>query len=317
LTEVPFFFEHGGLVPPSDHPEDEETHTSTGPADPGPPSGVPHPCLVVLGGPVVARTFELGRTATVIGRSSKATVHLDDQGISRLHARVRISGDGFVVEDLKSANGTFVNGHRVTAHRLQEGDKIQIGKTALRFTYLDAVDKEYTSRLYDAALYDQLTRTFNRRYLVDRMEIELAYARRHGSPVSLLMIDVDHFKQVNDSYGHIAGDEVLSTLATIVRGALRAEDTLARYGGEEFAVLLRGLDLGSAQHLGERLRALVEGSPFERNGARLAITVSVGVAAYPAGEFATPDELLSAADQALYQAKRAGRNRVAVQSVRK
>jgi diguanylate cyclase (GGDEF)-like protein len=164
--------------------------------------------------------------------------------------------------------------------------------------------------MYDAALRDALTKAYNRKYFLDRLETELAFARRHTSPLSLLMIDLDHFKRVNDTYGHLAGDFVLANFAKVALSALRAEDVFARYGGEEFGLLCRGVQLGNGGLLGERVRAIVEQSPFDYEGRRIPVTISVGVAAYPEINAETGLQLIAAADEALYQAKRTGRNRV-------
>jgi diguanylate cyclase (GGDEF)-like protein len=164
--------------------------------------------------------------------------------------------------------------------------------------------------MYDAALQDGLTRAFNKRHFLDRLAIEVAYARRHTAPLTLLMLDVDHFKQVNDRYGHLAGDHVLVQLAQIIEGERREEDLFARYGGEEFAVLCRGVSLGAALIFAERVRGLVQGATFEHQGVKMPVTVSIGVAVHTA---AAPDgatQLVADADAALYSAKRGGRNRV-------
>jgi diguanylate cyclase (GGDEF)-like protein len=178
------------------------------------------------------------------------------------------------------------------------------------FTYQDQVEESFQERMYDRVLRDELTKAFNRKYFLDRLETELAYARRHGSALSLLMFDIDHFKRVNDTYGHPAGDYVLARIAKLAGSTVRAEDVFARYGGEEFSILCRGVGLENAGVLGERLRALMEGSVFELDGARVPITISVGVAAHPAIPVENGLQLIAAADEALYEAKRGGRNRV-------
>jgi two-component system cell cycle response regulator len=169
--------------------------------------------------------------------------------------------------------------------------------------------------MYDAALYDALTKAFNKRHFLDRLPIEISHAKRHRTPLSLLMIDADHFKQVNDRYGHVAGDHVLTTLARIVRGTLRAEDLFARYGGEEFCVLCRDTPLANASGLAERLRAKVETFLVEHEAQRIPVTISIGVASWldqPDGAM----KLISDADEALYEAKRSGRNRVVARAAR-
>jgi diguanylate cyclase (GGDEF)-like protein len=268
--------------------------------------------LVVLAGTNVGEMYRLEGVEVVIGRASNATVRLSDDGISRRHARVFAEGAAFMVEDLGSANGTMVNGVRIAGKQaLEDGDKIRLGPTTiLKFGYADDIEESFQQRMYDAALRDGLTGAYNKKYFLDRIDSELSYARRHHFDLSLLMFDADHFKRVNDTYGHLAGDAVLVKLSQIGMGALRQEDIFARYGGEEFAILCRGVKLQHAGVLGERLRGSVEAAVFEHEGRRMPVTISVGVASYPTSPVETPSQLIAAADNALYEAKRCGRNRV-------
>jgi two-component system, cell cycle response regulator len=268
------------------------------------------PYLIVLAGENLGQMFRLEQPETILGRSSDATFRLPDDGVSRLHAKVTQTADEVWVEDLKSVNGTLINGQRIARALLRDGDKIQMGSTTiLKFTYSDELEEDYQLKMYDAALHDGLTKAYNKPYFRDRLPTETAYAVRHGTPLSLLMIDVDHFKRVNDGHGHPAGDFVLSKLAQIIAGALRTEDLFVRYGGEEFAILCRGVKLDNASVLARRLRALIESSAFEFEGKRIPITVSIGVASCVRTEDAGA-QLVSDADAALYEAKHAGRNRV-------
>jgi diguanylate cyclase (GGDEF)-like protein len=267
--------------------------------------------LTVLAGSNVGEMYRLEGDETVIGRANGVHIRLNDDGISRRHARVYRQGSQILIEDLKSANGTMVNGEAVMRHALQDGDKVRLGTTTiLKFAYNDQLDEHFQQRMYDAALRDGLTKAFNRKYFLDRLETELAYARRHNAALSLLMFDVDHFKRVNDTFGHLAGDYVLAALAEIATQTIRTEDVFARYGGEEFAVVCRSVPLGNAGILGERLRSAVNGFTFQFEGKRIPITISVGVAAHPDLPIETPAQLIAAADEALYEAKRGGRDRV-------
>ncbi len=266
--------------------------------------------LIVLAGTSLGQMFRVEQNVTVIGRAADAAIRIEDDGVSRKHARVVQEGNQVFIEDLESANGTFVNDGRVARQVLRDGDKIQMGSTTiLKFTYGDELEESFQQKMYDAALHDGLTGAFNKRHFLDRLPTEIAYARRHRTPLTLLMFDVDHFKQVNDRHGHVAGDHVLATIAQLVTATLRAEDLFARYGGEEFAVLCRGATLEKASVLGERIRARVETYLFAHHGDRILVTVSVGVAGFVDHADATT-QLIAEADAALYRAKRSGRNRV-------
>src|SRR6185436_1818600 len=187
------------------------------------------------------------------GRGQKAHIRLFDDGISREHAQILIEGNQIILQDLGSTNGTFCNGLKVDRRELVDGDKILVGSTTiLKFTYHDNLDEMFQRQMYESALRDGLTKAFNKKYFTDRLESEYTYSIRHGSPVALILFDLDHFKQVNDTYGHPAGDMVLADLSTLMVTSLRAEDVFARYGGEEFAVICRGSDLAQAQIVGER-----------------------------------------------------------------
>jgi diguanylate cyclase (GGDEF)-like protein len=265
----------------------------------------------VLSGANVGEMYKINEGETVIGRGAQAHVKVIDDGISRMHARIVPIDGELYVEDLGSKNGTYANGTKIDRHRLTDGDKIQVGETTiLKFTYHDKLDENFQRQMYESALRDGLTKIFNKKYFVDRLESEFAYAIRHRSPLSLVMFDIDHFKQVNDTHGHLAGDYTLQNLATAVAQTIRAEDVFARYGGEEFSVICRGVDLFGAEAFGERVRAIVESVAFQFQGKRIPVTISVGVAALPDPALREPIDLISAADAALYQAKKSGRNRV-------
>ncbi len=279
------------------------------------PGGHPmrnRPCLTVLTGTATGQTFKLSRGEAVIGRADDALVRLVDDGVSRNHARLRLETDKLWVEDLDSRNGTFVNGAKIDQRvPLEDGDKIQVGRTTvLRFAYHDEIDESFHENLMSSALRDPLTRLFNKRYFLDRLDSELKFARRHEASLSLLMLDLDHFKLVNDTHGHLAGDAVLVNLAGVLTRAVRNEDVVARFGGEELAIILRAIPLEPAIQLADRLRRLVEQTVTEFGGMELRATVSVGAAGYPTTRAETIEALIDAADKALYRAKDAGRNRV-------
>jgi diguanylate cyclase (GGDEF)-like protein len=267
--------------------------------------------LIVLAGSSVGEMYKITSEKTVIGRGQQADIQVIDEGISRRHAEIVHEGEHVVIRDLGSTNGTYCNGDKIGEHHLSDGDKIQVGSTTiLKFTFHDSLDETFQRQMYESALRDGLTKIFNKKYFLDRLESEFAYAIRHRSPLSLVMFDIDHFKKINDSYGHLAGDYALSTLAKVVGDTIRQEDVFARYGGEEFAVICRGIDLGGAVAFGERIRRCVDAQAFNYNGIDIKVTVSVGVAAVPEVGMKEPMELVGSADDALYQAKRQGRNRV-------
>jgi len=271
----------------------------------------PSAYLVVISGPSFGEMYKLKGDRSVLGRGDTTDIRVLDDGVSREHAAIERDGGKMVLVDLRSTNGTFCNGTRVQRQDLTDGDKISIGATTiLRFTYQDQVDEHYQKKLFESALRDGLTSTFNRRYFVDRLQSEIRFSLRHEKTLALLFVDIDYFKKINDEHGHLAGDQVLASVARVMTSTIRAEDVLARYGGEEFAVICREIDADGAVVLGERLRAAVAQQRFEHAGKVIPVTVSVGIAAERKIEDA--QAFIAAADAAMYEAKRAGRNRVCV-----
>jgi diguanylate cyclase (GGDEF)-like protein len=269
--------------------------------------------LTVVGGPSTGRVHPVRETETIIGRGKESHVRLDDAGASRAHARIVLTAEGrYVVEDLNSTNGTFVGGRRVVREELASGDRIHIGPNIIvSFAILDSQAVRLTHQMYESSVRDSLTRAHNRRYLVERLASEIAYARRHKSRLGLLLFDLDHFKRVNDTYGHLAGDEVLRETAALVSRMIRAEDVFARFGGEEFVVLVRGIEHANVARFAERLRVAVERLEIPSESAVLRVTISVGFVSLdevPDAE-RTADGLLRIADERLYRAKTNGRNR--------
>ena len=214
-------------------------------------------CLIVIAGGAVGEMHPLERNVMVLGRGSDVGVRIDDPGISRRHSRiVREPDGGFVLEDLGSTNGTFIGDKPVERHTLADGDRIGLGRTTvLKFTMQDELEETFQRQMYESAVRDPLTRIFNRKYFMDRLRSELSFASRHKTSVSLLLLDLDHFKRVNDTRGHLAGDGVLRSMCGLLQKLLRAEDVVARYGGEEFVLLARGIDLRNTEILAERVGA--------------------------------------------------------------
>jgi diguanylate cyclase (GGDEF)-like protein len=280
--------------------------------------GPKRPCLVVIAGQHLGEIFPI-EGEIVIGRDPDAVLRLaEDEGVSRRHARVTKVADGALLADLGSQNGTYVDGERISELVLKEGMKIRVGQTTvLKFARYDEVEEKAQRQLLESALRDGMTHAFNRRYFLQRLAAEVRFAERHHQPLALLMIDIDHFKKLNDDNGHPAGDEVLRGLCRVLTDTLRAEDVLARYGGEEFAVLVRGVTRENALLLGERLRKIVQTMTLKFNDKPMPLTVSIGVSVFPiadgpegAPSDQTGQKLIELADAALYRAKNGGRNRV-------
>jgi diguanylate cyclase (GGDEF)-like protein len=292
---------------------DDDTHVADA-RDVETPSGSrDRAYLIVLAGTNVGEMFKISSAEVTVGRGQGADIQLLDEGISRKHCCIRVAGGDMIVEDLDSRNGTFANGHRVQRHTLRDGDKIQVGSTTiLKFTYHDNLDESFQRQMFESALRDGLTKAFNKKYFLDRMESEFRFAKRHRVPLSIVLFDVDHFKKINDDVGHLAGDHVLSALARKVQDTIRTEDVFARYGGEEFAVICRAIEVPSAGHFAERLRKTVEVSEFRYQQKVIPVTVSLGVAGLPHVDAGDPAALIAAADEALYAAKKQGRNRVQI-----
>jgi diguanylate cyclase (GGDEF)-like protein len=290
-----------------------EDTTRMAPA-PGPQGGEENAAyVVVLAGSSLGEMFKIENERTVMGRGDKVDIRLVDEGISREHAQLVREDAAIVLEDLGSTNGTFCNGVRVQRQPLSDGDKILLGSTTiLKFSYHDKLDEMFQRQMSESALRDGLTKAFNKRYFSERLDTEYQYAVRNDAPLSLLFLDIDHFKKINDERGHQAGDYVLVELAALVTNALRNEDIFARYGGEEFAIISRGTEVDEAAAFAERLRRAVEEHEFVYDGHRIRVTISVGVARAPRAGVHAPNELIGVADETMYAAKRSGRNRVCV-----
>ncbi len=261
---------------------------------------------------MVGKMIKLDKNEMVMGRSPDVPLQVEDDGVSRKHCKIAQSSSGhFQLVDLGSTNGTFLNGIKVNVATLQDGDKVQIGaNTVLKFSIQDQLEEQYQRSIYESATRDGLTRIFNKKYFNDTLRKEFAYCLRHRVPMSLVMLDIDHFKKINDTFGHPAGDFVLQRVAGKIGETVRQEDLFARYGGEEFALLLRESQSDSAIRCAERCRRAVDTADIVFNGTPIKVTISLGVATLLDSDFAQPEELLGAADKYLYRAKERGRNRV-------
>jgi diguanylate cyclase (GGDEF)-like protein len=272
------------------------------------------PVLTMLEGPAVGSSHAISGEI-VLGRGDEADVRIDEPTVSWLHARIAFSGPDVVLEDLGSTNGTFVRNDRVLGTRvLTDRARIRLGpRVTFRLDYLDAIEQRALRQVYESSVLDPLTGVHNRRYLEERTRTELSYAARNGAALSVLLVDIDHFKRVNDVCGHAIGDAVLRVVATSMRRVIRPEDVLGRYGGEEFVIVARGVSSRNAAILGERIRRRIQRLPIPAGIGIDALSVSVGVATADTEHvFASANDLVAAADAAMYSAKQQGRNRVVV-----
>jgi diguanylate cyclase (GGDEF)-like protein len=266
--------------------------------------------LVVIHGEDLGRKHDLDKKAFSIGRSSRCDIQVDQDSVSRTHAKV-FSGDGQVtIEDQGSTNGTFVNDETADgAVKLHNNDLIKIGRTVFKFIASNNIEAAYHDEIYRLTTVDGLTQIFNRRYFEETLEREISRCRRYERALSLVMLDIDFFKKINDTYGHLAGDAVLKEAASVVRARSRREDVLARYGGEEFGLILPEIDAKGAAVMAEKARKLIEKHPFVFDGEKISVTVSAGVSTLERKKD-DPAELVRRADEKLYEAKASGRNRV-------
>jgi diguanylate cyclase (GGDEF)-like protein len=264
-------------------------------------------CLVVIYGMELGKKFNLDAPSIIIGRSSKSDVQVDQESVSRNHAKIVNSGKSILIRDLGSTNGTYVNDELCDEHVLRDGDLIKIGRTIFKFLSGGNIENAYHEEIYRLTTVDGLTQAFNKRYFMETLEREISRSQRYGRQLSLLMFDIDHFKKVNDTYGHLAGDHVLKQLASTIHARIRREDLLARYGGEEFSVICPEIDHEQALKLAEKLRSLVDATSFKFEDAVVPVTISIGVVT-AAADVKDGSELIRLADEKLYEAKESGRN---------
>ncbi len=264
--------------------------------------------LVLVAGPSPGQVYSLGEQA-ILGRDPLVEIQLDDSAVSRRHAFISVEDGRYVVEDLGSANGTYVSGQRIQRRELVSGDRIQLGpRIVLRFALLDEAEEIMHRQLFESSTRDALTRAYNKKYISERLVAEVAHALRHHSSLEVIVFDLDKFKQVNDQYGHLVGDAVLRAVADRVHSLIRSEDVFARFGGEEFVLISRSSD---AARLAERIRAGIEQLTIPTERGPLRVTLSLGVARLDElGPRATASTLLDKADLRLLNAKQTGRNKV-------
>ena len=271
------------------------------------PKSAGQPCLVIMTGPEMGRRIDLNREEVSIGRSEECTVCVNSDLVSRRHAVVNCVLGHYIVVDLKSTNGTFINDTRIERAELKDGDLLRTGKTVLKYLE-NSVELEYMQHILSLATIDSLTQLFNKRHFDEVFGKEVARALQTQQPLSLVVLDIDHFKRITEGLGHPAGDAVLQHVAGVVKRQIRSSDCLCRVGGEEFALVLPHTSLVLAAQAAELIRVAVQGSVCEYLGQPIPATLSLGVAELGAGDI--PEALYQRADERLYAAKRSGRNRV-------
>lgn len=258
----------------------------------------------------LGRVVSLDSAGLLVGRDPGAQLILTDDSVSRRHALVESTMNGDFVVDLESTNGTWVNDVRINRQKLMAGDRVRFGNQIFNYLSSCSLEKQYHESVYRIMTTDGLTQVYNKRFLLEVLDRELARARRRQAPLSLLMMDIDHFKSINDRWGHLAGDAVLTEFARRIGNAMEGDELLARFGGEEFALVLPDTPLEEATQIAEMLRATVAKAPVLTESLEISVTVSIGVAEYSAADMASVPALLEAADQMLYRAKNSGRNQV-------
>jgi diguanylate cyclase (GGDEF)-like protein len=261
-------------------------------------------------GPGLGSCYTLTGQPVTLGRGSDCDVRVNEGSVSRRHAVVEPDGDGYRVRDLQSTNGTFVNDLATPAGRLADGDYLRVGNCIYRYLTGDNVEAAYHEEIYRLIIIDALTEVPNKRYFMEFLDRELARTARCHRPLSLVLLDLDRFKSVNDDLGHLAGDYALRELSHVVRGVVRKEELFARYGGEEFVLVLPETSTEQAAVVAERIRSLVRQHPFAFEGKPFPLSVSLGVATTTATPTVSADEFIAQADARLYEAKRQGRDRV-------
>ena len=308
--------------------------------------------LLLIEQGIVIKELLLEKKKYLLGRADDTDLTLSGRDVSRHHAMVVLDGEKYIIEDLQSTNGTYINGQQISLYILKPGDEIVIGENMIvfddgtgkfvsldetevvrkgsetaiiedqfvslqkklkdqslkrEFKNIEGIVKKSRKRLSDLATRDRLTRLYNREYFERVAQAEFNHARESTLPFSLLFIDIDHFKKINDQYGHTVGDDALRTIASLVQSSCRKTDIVARYGGEEIVVILPDTKSIYARTVATDIRGIIEKETIKLLGFR--VTVSIGIATY-SEDGKDLKSIIENADKALYQAKRRGRNRV-------
>ncbi len=261
-------------------------------------------------GKLLGKRFVLEQGPVRMGRGADNQIVLEGDSVSRRHAHLELRGDAWAVVDDGSTNGTYVNDKLIEKPvEMAYNDRIQIGPTILKYITGADAEAKYHEEIYKMTIVDGLTQIHNKRYLSEALDREMLRARRHSRELSVVMFDIDHFKVVNDDYGHLAGDFVLRELARLVSTRIRRDEVFARYGGEEFVIVLPETLLEGALKLAEDIRKRVAAHVFIFQGETIPVTISLGCALLDEAD-ATSSDLIQRVDHRLYEAKRGGRDRV-------
>ena len=270
--------------------------------------------LIIVDGDNVGKIYPLDKKTITIGRSDEFDIQLADSSCSREQAIIEFNDNNKpVLKDLDSTNGTFVNGFKITEINIEDGDKILFGfSSVFKFAIQDSLEAEFQMNLYESSINDHLTGAFNKKYFLDTLSKEFSYSLRHNNSLGLLMLDIDFFKKVNDTYGHIVGDIVLKKVVKRIENNLRNEDILCRYGGDEFAVIFRDFKSGFVKITAERIRLIFNGRPINYKDHKVNISVSIGTATIDNENIATLEDMIELADANLYRAKHSGGNCIVI-----
>jgi len=272
-------------------------------------------CLVLIypPGAELGKRWALGAAEVVVGRGSDCDIQIDRDSVSRRHARFYRVDEQWFVEDLGSTNGSYINDAPVQRSALRDADFVKIGSAIFKFLSGTGIENSYHEEIYRMTIIDGLTGAHNKRFFLEFLEREIARCSRYGRPLSLIIFDIDHFKQVNDVHGHLTGDYVLKELCRRLLCRTRKEELLARYGGEEFACVLPETDHEGAIAFAEQVRMITASTPFEYEGDSFQVTISLGVTTLNndgGDKIVEPAVLIKEADENLYIAKNGGRNQV-------
>lgn len=276
--------------------------------------GDQRPALIFQTGYEAGRVHMLEDKQTLVGRGDDSQIQVLEPDVSRRHALFDVTVDGVEIIDMRSRNGVFVNGERVQRHWLDDQDQIRIGGVmTFKLAFLSSAEQKFLEDLFNAAVHDSLTKLYNKRFFLGMVEKRLLRVVVNKSPVALLALDLDHFKNLNDTHGHPIGDKALRHVADLIRAECRDNDVVCRFGGEEFMVLLNDVSQDRAVQIAERIRASIEAKPLQHKRGSIPISTSIGVAMSQETD-GTPEQLIALADSRLYHAKNAGRNQVCYES---